>query len=112
MTIPATMPRAGPQEAGGEVSDATQPTLAERLDRPHRHLRLEHDDPDPHRTDVSVWTAADAQDWPNVTIALAPLFGQQIRFVDLTPDEARRLAKFLMDAADLIDAEVAKEAAP
>jgi len=87
------------------------PTLCERLQEiKHRKHDLsdgcaEH----PHRPDLSLW--ADYQDdsdrpLPNgcITISLAALHGQQIRFVTLTPLEARALARDLIIIAGMVDA--------
>jgi len=68
----------------------------------HKHIHLGK--PDINRPRLSVWPAADEDRPPAViTMALGPLMGQQGRYVDLMPDEARHLARILIETADLID---------
>lgn len=63
-------------------------------------------DGDPCRPDLSVWfnTDNDDDEVPCVTLAVAELWGQPERFVDLAPGEARQLAKALLLMADRVEA--------
>lgn len=83
-------------------------SLEEMLDDiPHRSLDLPGDgtDPlehDPHRPELKVWASAD-EDMAHVTFSLSALWGQPLRFVDMTPSEARKLAALLTDAAMAVE---------
>lgn len=76
----------------------------EKLDViPHRALSLDGDgDHEVHRPDITLWASLD-DDVAHVTMAIASLWGQPIRFVDFTPEEARHFAKLLSDTADAVD---------
>jgi len=87
-------------------------TLKDRLDAaaPHFHLRLRNPEADMvHRPDLAVWPDLD-ETGPNgkpiITIKVDPLWGMQTRFIDMTADEARQLARLLTTAADLADSYV------
>jgi hypothetical protein len=75
------------------------------LDEPHRVLRLsDASAPDCHRPEIRVWTGAEAAAPPeHVTLYLGALHGQQVRFADLLPDEARSLAHMLTQAAYAVE---------
>lgn len=76
-----------------------------------RHLDLtglKHTpDADPHRPRVSVWIdeneIEEGKPLPPLTLSLGALWGQQQRFVSLSPLEARSLAGDLKDLADAVD---------
>jgi hypothetical protein len=89
----------------------TLPDLADRLDAVrHRNLDLEATDAKGlHRPFVSVWPSID-EDMPPavVTLHLAAEWGVPVRYVDMTPDEARALARHLVEIADLIDRETGR----
>jgi hypothetical protein len=58
----------------------------------------------PHRPKISVWADWNDDDRaPNVAVTIDALWGQQQRFVNLSPDEARSLASHLTAMADAID---------
>lgn len=87
--------------------------LAERLERvTHLYLNLSVDSKgDCHRPNVTIWPAADEDAPPAVvTMLIGSMFGQQARYLDMAPDEARTLARHLINTADLIDRAVAETA--
>jgi hypothetical protein len=55
---------------------------------------------DCHRPDISVW-----DDEGEIAVSIGPLMGEQLRFIDLTPDEARLLAQTLEVVAALVEAQ-------
>jgi hypothetical protein len=73
----------------------------------------ESEDPicgDPHRPRLSVMTDEnDSIGGSCVSLCVAPLWGQPARYADLTPAEARTLARMLCEHAD--EAEAAATAA-
>lgn len=84
--------------------------LTERLDAvPRRHLNLSVDGKGGcHRPDLSIRPATDEDQPPAlVSVTIGALFGQQTRYLDLMPDEARALARHLIETADVIEREVA-----
>jgi hypothetical protein len=68
-----------------------------------RNHRDEADEGDPHRPELRV-SAMEDDGIPNVTLTVSATWGQQLRFVTLMPDEARRLARQLTMIADAVDA--------
>lgn len=87
--------------------------LEDRLDAiPHQTLDLmgTNDDPrdnPPHRPEFSIWASfLDDEGGAHVSLAMMPLWAQPIRYADLTPVEARKLARMLSEMADAIDREV------
>lgn len=71
----------------------------------HQHMKL---DGEHNRPDFGVWAeVADVDsETVHVVVSIGPLFGEQRRFVEFTPTEARKMARLLTDAADAIDAAV------
>jgi hypothetical protein len=67
----------------------------------HQRLDLGDNDADPYdsmRPILSVWP--DDDDNPRgVVLSVGPKHGSQQRYVELTPDEARTLGLYLMEAA-------------
>lgn len=64
-------------------------------DDPQKELRC-------NRPELRIWADEDGEG-PGVTLSVGPLFGENRRFVDMTPDEARTLAVLLKQVADDID---------
>jgi hypothetical protein len=73
----------------------------------HRNLNLSAEGKNGgNRPSISIWPAAD-EDMPPavVTVAIHAMYGQQSRYIDLTPDEALTLARYLIETAKLIERE-------
>lgn len=72
------------------------------------------DDPDAmHRPELALWAGYEADEGGAVaTLRLAAQHGQPIRFVTLTPDDCRRLARTLNEMAAAIDREVQRTPVP
>ena len=67
----------------------------------HQWLDLQGEEPDPFETmrpRLSVWPDDDTEP-SNVVLSVGSMNGAQQRYVELTPDEARTLALYLMEAA-------------
>jgi hypothetical protein len=59
---------------------------------------------DPHRPELAVFAGLDEDGGqPHITLGIMGLWGQPTRFVDLHLDEARQLARLLMETAALVD---------
>lgn len=68
----------------------------------HKVLNLEEDlgiEGDSTRPRISVWYEEGDQPHP-VAVGIGPMWGAAQRFLSLSPDEARRLAHMLTEAAD------------
>jgi hypothetical protein len=66
----------------------------------HQHIELGDGC---HRPRLSVWADEDADVGLTVVLAIGPLVGEQRRFVEFTPAEARKLAALLRDTAAAVD---------
>lgn len=93
------------------VAIAEKPvTIDDRLDEiAHCGLDLRDKDVDPcdgstHRPELRIWAGNDEHIGPHVVLMLGTMWGCASRFVELTPDEARKFCRLLTDAADKIDA--------
>jgi hypothetical protein len=64
-------------------------------------------DLDPHQPTITVW-AGMADNQAHVTLCLAALWGQPMRFADLTPDQAITLADALTKTASAVNAVLAR----
>jgi len=63
-------------------------------------------DGDPHRPRISVWiddSEIGNRKAKTIAMTIGELWGQHVRFVDLMPAEARRLALYLNEMADALD---------
>lgn len=68
------------------------------------HLPALPDDATCRPDHVTLWAGPAEDDYPpHVTIYIEPLHGQQARYLDLTSDEARTMARFLAGLADELD---------
>lgn len=96
------------------VAEPTEPAptnLTEKLEQVrHQYLNLSAEmngKTKCSRPDLSVWPSTCEDMTPAIVcMAVAPTWGQQQRFADMTPDEARILGRYLIDTADLVDREV------
>jgi len=61
------------------------------------------EDAHPHRPDISIWADDDLESAPTVAVSIKALFGQPLRHLEMSPDEARTLAVLLKQVADDID---------
>jgi hypothetical protein len=61
----------------------------------------------PHEPTIKVW-AGMADDQAHVTLCLAALWGQPMRFADLTPEQAITLADALAKTASAVNAVLAR----
>lgn len=57
-----------------------------------------------NRPNISMWADTNDHGKPQVSVCIGALFGEHIRFLDLTPDEARTFATLLNQVADDIAA--------
>lgn len=57
----------------------------------------------PHRPELKVWASHDEDLGATVTLMVNSLWGQGTRFVELSPDEARKLARLLDATADAVE---------
>ena len=83
-------------------------TLEEKLDE-IRRLKLDLTDKDcepeqlaPHRPGISIWATKDGDDPAHVAVSSGALWGQPVRFLELSPSEARILANHLRNMADAL----------
>lgn len=81
----------------------------------HTHIKLQADprgeDAACHRPNLSVWADAD-DDGGHVVLMIDSMWGEHTRFVELTPDKARKLARTLLQYAKHIKTIVAAHAEP
>lgn len=84
----------------GEALDATMESIA----RQSVDLRDSDDDREisPHRPEVQIW-AEHEEAQCRVSVSIGALWGQQGRFLELSPNEAREMARKLTAVADAID---------
>lgn len=70
-----------------------------------RHWRFDLAiDGDEQRPEISIWPNTDEEEGPpGVTLGVGPLLGQQRRFIDMTPDQARIIAHKLIETANAVD---------
>lgn len=89
-------------------------TLEDRMDEiKHRRLNLRPDgavdgtEANPHRPEIGVWGGLSAYDQTtgaDVAVSIGALWGQPIRFIEMTPEEARALARDLIIVAGQVSA--------
>lgn len=83
--------------------------LDDRLDEiKHRKLDLtphieDRREGNPHRPELSVWAEVDDDGNASAVLSIGDLWGQQKRFVEMTPGEARQLARMLLGICNQID---------
>jgi hypothetical protein len=87
-------------------------SIEDRLDA-IRHLKLDLTDVvddvadnDPHRPEITIWAEFLEDKGAHIAIAMHALWAQPNRYADLTPLEARQLAKMLVTMADTVDAAI------
>lgn len=104
----ASMLRSRPQPAADTNST---PSLADRLNNlRHHHVDLSDGrrhtyGNHPSRPELTVWAALSEDFGPTVVLQIGALFGQNARFADLIPSEARHIAAVLIATAAAVERE-------
>jgi hypothetical protein len=93
------------------MTEINMAEIKQRLESIAGHtMRLANPDADgdvpPHKPTLRVWVDNSEM---CITLTVGPLMGHQTRYVDLTPTQARMLAKHLTATADAFEIAIAGE---